>query len=203
MKYRVVHQRACLSLITMLGPIVFVGCGLFSGTTPDGDAQPEKKQLTAQETQEELSLNDGFALLYELMGKESDVDKILILRNASLPTQAIVREIATVCTNAKEHLDSLAKENSLLWLDQKDLPKTEVDTREAIEWATTKKLLMGVEFELKLILTQVSATEYAAFLSQTLAERDIDEARKAWLEDLAKSFQSLHQKIVQRLTVKP
>jgi hypothetical protein len=137
------------------------------------------------------------------MGKESDVDKILILRNASIPTQTIVQEISKVCATAEEHLETFAELHPLLELDRHELPKAEVDTREAIEWATTKKLLLGVDFELKLILTQVSATEYAAFLAQTLAERDKDEERKAWLEGMAKNFQDLHQKVVQRLTVKP
>ena len=91
----------------------------------------------------------------------------------------------------------------LLRLDYHDLPKAEVDARDAIEWATTKKLLLGVEFELKLLLTQVSATEYAAFLAQTLAARDSDKERKAWLMENAAIFENLHRKIAQRLTVKP
>jgi hypothetical protein len=137
------------------------------------------------------------------MGKESDVDMILMLRNASPPTQAIVREIANACTAAREHLDLLAKTHPLLRLNYNDLPKSEIDTRDAIAWATTKKLLLGSEFELKLVLTQISATEYAAFLAQTLADRDQDKERQAWLKDQAASFKDLHQRIVQRLMVRP
>jgi hypothetical protein len=201
-------QHVPLSLIALLGPLAFVGCGLLPWTNSEGEAasnagQADKKQLTQQETQQELTLNDGFTLLYELMVQESEVDGILILRSASVPTQTIVRQIAKDCTAAKEHLDSLAKQNPLLWLNYHDLPKAEVDTRKAIEWATTKRLLLGGEFELKLILTQVSATEYAAFLAETLADRDKDGERKTWLEGLAKNFKDLHQKVVQRLTVKP
>lgn len=216
MKSRDIHPRDLVSLLPLLGPLAFVGCGLLPWTKPEGETQattsPQatasnaapagKRELTAEETLKELSLNDGFTLLYELMDKESDVDKILIFRNASIPTQTIVREIAKVCTGAKQHLDRLAEQNPLLRMDHHDLPRAEMDTREAIEWATTKKLLLGVEFELKLILTQISATEYAAFLAQTLADRDQDKERKAWIKDLAKSFQDLHQKIVQRLKVK-
>jgi hypothetical protein len=216
MKSCVSHQRVPLSLIALLGPFSLVGCGLFPWTKPEGEApattstpanaskaaQEEKKQPTAQETREELNLNDGFTLLYELMGKESDVDKILILRNASVPTQTTIRKISKVCTTAKEDLDKFAKLHPLLEMNRHDLPKAEVDTREAIEWATTKKLLLGGDFELKLILTQVSATEYAAFLAKTLAGRDKDKDRTAWLEGMAKIFQDLHQEIVQRLTVK-
>jgi len=216
MKASVIHKRAPLSLFLLLGPTSLVGCGLFPWTKPEGEArattspptngsrteQAEKKLSTAQETREELGLNDGFTLLYDLMGKESGVDKILILRNASVQTQTVIREISKVCATAKADLEKFAKLHPLLEMDRRDLPKAEVDTREAIEWATTKKLLLGGDFELKLILTQVSATEYAAFLTETLAERDKDKERKAWLEGMAKIFQDLHQKIVQRLTVK-
>lgn len=217
MESRVILQRCALSFMVLLGPFVFVGCGLFSWTKSEGQppsptppsatalevAAAGKKQSTAKEAQQELSLNGGFSLLYELMVKESDVDKILILRNASVPTQTIVHEIASACATAKEHLDTFAKLHPLLRLDYHDLPKAEVDARDAIEWATTKKLLLGVEFELKLLLTQVSATEYAAFLAQTLAARDSDKERKAWLLEIAAIFENLHRKVAQRLTVKP
>ena len=184
MTSRDVHPRDLVSLLALLGSLAFVGCGVLPWTKPDektlattAAAPAGKKELTAEEKLKELRLNDGFTLLYELMGKESDVDKILIFRNASMPTQTIVREIAKVCITAKDHLDSLAKKSPLLRMNQHDLPKAEMDTREAIEWATTKKLLLGSEFEVKLILTQISATEYAAFLAQTLADRDQDKER--------------------------
>lgn len=207
------YPRDWVTNLVLLGPLALVSCSLLpcakpQATTPlqaraSNGTTASKKALTAEETKKEMSLNHGFTLLYELMSKESDVDKIFILRNASTPTQAIVREIATVCTNAKERLDELAKENPLLPLDHNDLPTAEIDTREAIEWATTKKLLLGSDFELKLILTQIAATEYAAFLAESLADRDQDKERKAWLMELAKSFKDLHQLVVQRLMVKP
>jgi len=213
MKASDIHSRDLLSLIALLGLLAWVGCGLFPSSKPEGtasqqatasnDAPAGKKRSTAEETSKELRLNGGFTLLYELMAKESDVDRILILRNASIPTQALAREIAEVCTTAKQHLDSLSKQNPLLRMENNDLPRAEIDVREAIEWATTKKLLLGSEFELKLILTQISATEYAAFLAQTLAGRDQDKERKVWLKELATRFQDLHQKLVQRLMVKP
>jgi hypothetical protein len=214
MKSSGIFPRAIASHIAVPALLACVGCGLFQGSKPEGEpasssqgaasnAQPGKKKLTTEETLAEMSLNDGFTLLYELMGKESDVDKILILRNASEPTQAIVQEIAKTCAAAKEHLDLLAKQNRLLHLDHHELPRAEIDAREAIAWSTTKKLILGAEFELKLVLTQISSTEYAAFLALTLADRDKDKERKAWLQELGKSFQELHQKIVQRLMVKP
>jgi hypothetical protein len=217
MRSGAINRYGSLSVLAMLGPLALAGCGLFPWTRSDSEApraaappgtakntpRVERKHLTLEETKEELRLNDGFALLYDLMDKESGVDKILVLRSASAPTQEIIRRIAKECAAAKEHLDSLAKANSLLRLDYQDLPRAEVDTRKAIEWATTKKLLFGVGFELKLILTQVSATEYAAFLAESLAARDRDEERKAWLGEAAERFKGLHQEIVQRLAVKP
>src|ERR1041385_5398082 len=217
MEPKTTYPRIIRPFLLLLAPLALSGCGLFSWSKPEEElrappppsvtpyeiAKAAKKQLTPEEAQEELSLNDGFTLLYELMVKESDVDKILILRNASPPTQNVIHQIASMCATARDHLDAFAKVHPLLRLDHHDLPKAEVDTREAIKWATTKKLLLGVECELKLVLTQVSATEYAAFLAQTLADQDKDEQRKAWLVEMAKIFQSLHQKVVQRLAVKP
>jgi hypothetical protein len=198
-----------LRFVIVLGsPIALAGCA-------EDPLRPEKasesrspepvqveKQSKALVPAKLLRLNHGYTLLYELMGKQSDVDKILILRDASEPTQAVIHEIAAACTNAKKQLEVFAKGDPQLHMDLKDLPEAEVDTRAAIQSATTKKLLLGSGFELKLILTQVSATEYGAFLARTLADLDPDKVRVAWLKELEKNLQDLYQKVVGRLAVR-
>lgn len=203
-------------LILLGGPLALAGCSLFSWMAPEEPPRPanasesnspDPKQIAKKPAAlvpaKLLRLNHGYSLLYELMGKEGDVDKILILRDASAPTQEVIHQIATFCTTAKKQLDTFPERDPQLQLTLKDLPEAEVDTRAAIEWATTKKLLLGSGFELKLILTQVSATEYGAFLCQTLVDLDPDKERKVWLKDMAKGLLDLHHRIVDRLTVKP
>src|SRR2546425_1276710 len=95
----------------------------------------ESEEATRQER-----LNQGYALLYDLMSKESGAGKIFFFKDASEDTKAIVRVIAAVAREAKQRLEFFDAADPALQMDRSNLPKAEVDTRGAIKWATTKEL---------------------------------------------------------------
>src|ERR1051325_31144 len=114
--------------------------------------------------------NEGYSLLYELASKQSNVDKILIVKHAHPKIAALIKEIAQTFGQGKDQLESLAQKDPRLSLKSIHLPPLEQKTRESIEATTTKTLLFasGKEFELQLLLTQVQALDYASHLAKTL-----------------------------------
>lgn len=147
--------------------------------------------------------NHGYALLYTLVGKNKDVDQIFAIKSTTPATEAIVKDIAALCKDAKDKLDEFAKADTTLGLAAHGLPKYEQQTREAIESTTTKRLLFvsGDTFEVRLLQTQAQSTDYLSHMSLLLAENEKDPARAEYLKQLSKSAQTYYNQTMARLTV--
>ena len=143
--------------------------------------------------------DEGYSLLYSLADKQSNVGKILIIKSASAKVSAEIKQIAQVFSEAKERLDGFAKEDSGLSYKMSHLPTMEEKTRAAIESTTTKDLLFssGKTFELRLLLTQVQALDYASHLAGQLAEQEGNAKRKEFLTQFAKQCEEHHKTVVE------
>src|SRR5688572_21080656 len=96
-------STAAFAMFCLLASMVFtMGCS----STP----APEARTFDATDTDR----NQGYALLYVLLGKNQDVDKILTIKSTTPATAAIVKDIAKLCKDAKLKLDEFAKEDSTL-----------------------------------------------------------------------------------------
>lgn len=146
--------------------------------------------------------NEGFSLLYDLATKQSDVDKILILKHVDAKTAKEIKEIAQTFRQAQEQLDAFAHQDSSLNFKTKHLPVLEVKTRESIQSTTTKDLLFssGKEFELRLLLTQVQALDYASHLAGVLEDQDDNKERKSFLSEFSKQCDQHHKNVMQLLS---
>jgi outer membrane murein-binding lipoprotein Lpp len=145
--------------------------------------------------------DEGYSLLYTLADKQSGLDKILIIKRAGAKVSAEIKQIAEVFSQAKERLDGFAKEDSGLSFKMSHLPSLEEKTRAAIESTTTKDLLFssGKAFELRLLLTQVQALDYASHLANQLADQDGNPKRKEFLTRFAKQCEQHHKQVVDLL----
>jgi hypothetical protein len=139
----------------------------------------------------------GYALLYEMLGQERQVSKLLTIKEERQALETIIDEIAETCDTAYDRLEELAKESPRLDLSDTGLPVEEVLTREAIAATRRDQLLAasGREFELQLLWTQNEALTYAAHLADTLARSESDSARLAFVRALWKDLTRLQQDV--------
>ncbi len=136
----------------------------------------------------QLARNEAYGLLYELTVKESDVDKILILKHASPAITAEIKGIAETFRNAREQLEKFALLDPGLHLKTTDLPALEKKTRDSIEKSTTKRLFFstGKNFERELLSTQLQSLDYGSHLAIVLRRQDGDKQRQAFLVPFSK-----------------
>jgi hypothetical protein len=146
--------------------------------------------------------NEGYSLLYELSGKERNVDRILIVKSANPKVSAEIKQIAQMFGQAHDKLDSFAKQDAHLRFGMTRLPTLEQKTRDSIESKTTQQLLFlsGQDFELQLLLTQVQALQYATHLAKELGSQDDNKNRKTFLGQFSKQCEQHHQTVVQLLS---
>lgn len=139
----------------------------------------------------------GYALLYEILGQERQVSKLLVIKEERQALETVIDAIAETCGTAYERLEGFAKEDPRLDLSDTGLPVEEVRTRQAIAGTRRDQLLAasGREFELQLLWTQNEALTYAAHLADTLARSDPDSARLAFVRALWKDLTRLQQDV--------
>ena len=147
--------------------------------------------------------SEGYSLLYDLMNQESGVDKVLIVKHIDPPAATLIKEIASVCSQAQKQLEQFAKEDGHLNLKLMDLPELESKTRASIKSTTTKQLLLstGKTFEGRLLMTQAEAMNYASHLAGVLAEDEKNEKRKTFLTTLSKECAEFYDKVVKLLNI--
>jgi formate-dependent nitrite reductase cytochrome c552 subunit len=145
--------------------------------------------------------NEGFSLLYELTTKQRDVDKILILKHIDAKAAREIKEIAQTFRQAQEQFDAFAHQDSSLNYKAKHLPVVEDKTRDSIQSTTTKDLLFssGKDFELRLLLTQVQALDYASHLASVLENQDDNKERKSFLSEFSKQCDQHYKNVMQLL----
>ena len=179
------------NLLILLCIVLLAGCAATVKVSPQGGGAVRER-------------NEGYSLLYKLMSDESDVSKIFFLKHADDPVASVVKEIAYFCQSSKSQMDEFAKRDASLEYDLTDLPRIEQRARDLEAKDETRSLLTssGKEFELRLIFTQLEATNYALQLSRSLAEQEDDPSRKNFLTNMTQRSAAFHEKLMSLLTVK-
>jgi hypothetical protein len=138
----------------------------------------------------------GYALLYELLGQQKDVDKLLVVKRERADLRELIGAIAETCGAAYERLAALGEADPRLNLVDTGLPVAEVASREGIADEKTKLLLTesGKEFELQLVLSQLQALTYATHLSEVLARAEPDPERLAFVRELYRDASALRER---------
>lgn len=143
----------------------------------------------------------AYALLYELVGDEKDVSKLLIIKRERIELKTLIKEISDRSAKAHQQLETLAKSSPAINLKETGLPAAELQTRKAIAKTRGKELLTerGKDFEVLLLLSQNEALSYGAHLAQTAAAADPVAARREQLQQLSADFSQLHKKVLAML----
>ncbi|HUR45068.1 MAG TPA: hypothetical protein VMZ27_04250 [Candidatus Saccharimonadales bacterium] len=148
------------------------------------------------------STSNGYALLYDLMGDEKNVSKLLIIKRERNELKEIVKAISHTAGEAHKQLDAFAKADPSLGLKDKGLPAAEVATRESISKAKAKELLTdkGKDFELQLLLSQNEALTYGQHLALTAALKETSAPRVQFLQSLSRDLGQLRQRVIAMLS---
>ena len=140
----------------------------------------------------------GYALLYEILGQERQVKKLLLIKAERDALELVIEAIAGTCDTAYARLEALARADPRLDLADTGLPLEEVRTRQAIAATRREQLLAasGGELELQLLLSQNEALTYMAHLADTLSRSEPDPARLAFVRELWKDVTRLQENVL-------
>lgn len=167
---------------------------------------PQLRALPDSDTphQKAARLDHGYALLSKLLGDESKVAEILAIKSASETTSTLLKDISRTATEAHDTLRRLQSATPPVSLTDTGLPLIETDARNRIANSATVELLLALSsFELKILLTQQSACQYAWALATSLAEVDPNAVRAGAMSKVAAEFDDLNKRVIERLSVAP
>jgi hypothetical protein len=140
----------------------------------------------------------GYALLYELLGQEKDVSKLLIVKRERDDFEAVIDAIAETAGRAYDDLGELGEADPSLNLTDTRLPAGERAAREAISASKRNALLTesGGEFELLMTLAQGEALGYWVGLAESLSKAEPDPARLAFVQALWRDGRRLQDSLL-------
>jgi hypothetical protein len=139
----------------------------------------------------------GYALLYELLGQEKDVSKLLIVKREHDDFEAVIDAISETAGRAYDDLGELGEADPSLNLSDTRLPAGERAAREAVAASTRDALLTesGEEFEIRLTLAQSQALGYWVGLAEGLSRAEPDPARLAFVQALWRDGRRLQESL--------
>ena len=171
---------------------------------PVNNSAPKPAATPQRPSREQVELSHGYAMLYELVSKQSGLDRALIMGGGmDAQSKSLIREIAEASDRAAAKIKAFAGADPSLALKDRGLPEVEAKARAEIESSMKGRLIFaGKDFEVRLLLAQNDATEYGAALAGELAKYDTDRERRAWLKEFAEHYAKLRQRVEQRMTVR-
>jgi len=146
--------------------------------------------------------NNCCSLLYELLGDEKNVSKLLIIKGERPEVNRLIKDISSTAGAGAKKLEEIAKQDHKVRLNASGLPPGERAAREAISKTRTRELLLasGDDFELKLLLTQVEALGYASHLAKIAAKNEPQPDRAREFSGLSDEMQRLYSQVIALLS---
>jgi hypothetical protein len=147
------------------------------------------------------SVNIGYVLLYDLVAKQKNTDKLLIIKRVSSEVRALIEELSNAAGELNDELERFAKQDRLIKLDRRVLPLIEALQRENVQAERGKQFLetSGKEFERLLLLTQSGVLTMERHISRVMRDKELNPERKAFWEGAVKTFDRLYAKLVKLL----
>lgn len=164
-----------------------------------GSCQSSGRSKSTDRAESDSTTRDqGYALLYSTISEECGVDNVLMIKSPAAPVGDLLKAIGQFSRDAKSTLESLAKEDPAIALNNQGLPEVESKTRDAISSATSRQIIFhgGKDFEFRILLTQHEALNYITHLAASLADQDPRDNRKRYLAQLSKKSGALHEQVL-------
>jgi hypothetical protein len=149
--------------------------------------------------------NNAASLLYDLLGDEKNVSKLLLIKRERRELHDVIRNISSTADAARKRLEKLAAEDATLTLKASALPPGEAATRASESKARGSELLhaSGADFEFKLLLTQSEALAYAVHLAKVAAENESSPERARVFAEISAELNARHKEVVNLLRSGP
>jgi hypothetical protein len=173
-------------------------CGCSSTRpAPVEPVTPEKVQ-SAREHADPAVYDNALNLLHDLLGDESDLSKILIIKSASPPVVQLIKDISKTASAAQKNLESFSQTDPPRDWNRLGLPPGETAVRDGMSKTEEHDLLhaSGREFKFLVLLTQADALGYGAQLALTAAENAPDPGRAAQLAVISNHLNQLHANVL-------
>ena len=170
---------------------IFCGCATFQKTAPPKNA--------AAFSAEKLELrNNSASLLYDLLGDEKNVGKVLVIKGNREELHRLIKTISTVSGDGAKQLERMAKGDPTLNLHAIELPAGENATRDAISKTEEHELLFssGENFEFNLLLTQADALSYGWHLAKIASENSSQPEQVQEFDSMSEAMQNLYKQVV-------
>ena len=142
--------------------------------------------------------NNSASLLYDLLGDEKNVSKVLLIKFDREELHRLIKAISTTAGDGEKRLDELAKGDPSLNLRAIQLPVGEKATRDAIAKTKEHELLLssGEDFEFTLLLTQAEAMSYGWHLAEIAAENSSQPEQVREFTALGIAMKDLYKQVV-------
>ncbi|MEM9227439.1 MAG: hypothetical protein AAGA45_05685, partial [Verrucomicrobiota bacterium] len=114
----------------------------------------------------------GYALLYNVVSQNKDVDDLLMIKSPGKDIEAWVKEVAKLCGEVNNQLEAWKKAGSVTNLEDTHLPEAEVKARGIDTGKTSSELLWGggVNLRVGLMVSELSAVGYCRDLCDAIAK---------------------------------
>lgn len=180
-------------ILASLAALLFCGCAHFQKPAA-------KHQETLGSGKSEIR-NNAASLLYELLGDEKDVSKILIIKRNSDELGRLIKSVSAAAAVNYKQLKQLAAVDPTLNLNLMALPPGEKAARAAIAKTKERELLSasGREFEFKLLLTQAEALSYGWHLAKIVAENSSSVEQVQKFTALSQQLENLYGRVIARI----
>jgi hypothetical protein len=175
---------------------------LLAGVFWSGCAGVPAPLSPAGQTKDLAAWNNAASLLYDLMGDEKDVSKVLLVK---LHTRELSELIKTISARAKDNrklLEEMAKSDPQLNLQIMRLPPGEKAARASEGKSKEYDLLFtsGKTFEFNLLLTQAEALNYGWHLAKVAAENSPRPEETAQFKALYQTLENLYRQVFQQMS---
>ncbi|MEI9864902.1 MAG: hypothetical protein WDN00_10185 [Limisphaerales bacterium] len=172
---------------------MFCGCAQLKNNEP-ANATPSLDEKS-------LVRNNAASLLYDLLGNEKNVSKILIIKRNSDELGQVIKAISEMAARNRKALDQLAEKDSGLNLHMMGLPQGEMAARAAVGKTKEHELLStsGKEFEFNLLLTQVEALGYGRHLAKVAAENSSLPAEVQQFTTMSQEMENLYGQVMSQM----
>ncbi len=176
--------------VFMLLVIMFCGCTQTKFLEPGRVTLPGDEKLETR--------NNAASLLYDLLGNEKNVSKILIVKSNSESLGRLIKAISEQSADYQKQLDGLASNDVNLNLHVSELPPGEKAARAAVAKTKEHELLFssGKEFEFNLLLTQAEALSYGGHLAVIAAENSSLPKQVHIFNMMGQTMNQLHEQVM-------
>jgi hypothetical protein len=176
-------------------PLLFLCLMAFA----DADQSPSRPSTATSESA--AVRNNAAALLYQLLGDEKDVSKLLIIKRDRRELHQVIKSVASTSDAARKALEKFARGDNTLNLKDTALPPGEKAARAAEAKTRQGELLhaSGADLEFKLLLTQAEALAYAEHLAKVAAQNEPVPDRAKVFTTISEQMNALHQQVISLL----